>query len=55
MLLIGGAALFQDQIRGFLNYFTSVVDDMGPVGIVLYFFVYTGLEVRCLITFRHAA
>ena len=48
--LIVGAAVFQDPIREFLQYFTTVVDDMGPLGMVLYFFVYAGLEVRSLPT-----
>jgi hypothetical protein len=46
VILIAGGALFQDQIRNFLTYFSSIVDDLGPVGVILYFFVYAGLEAR---------
>lgn len=44
-LLVAGGFLFKDQIRAFLIHFTDIVDDMGPVGVVLYALVYTGLEV----------
>lgn len=44
-LLIVGGVVFKDQIAAFLTYFTGVVDDLGPAGYVLYFFVYAALEV----------
>lgn len=43
--LIMGSIVFKDQLAGFLTYFTDIVDDMGPAGYVLYFFVYAGLEI----------
>jgi hypothetical protein len=45
LLLIGGGFIFKDQIRNFLLHFTGIVDDMGPMGFVLYAMVYAGLEV----------
>ena len=44
-LVIVGGVVFKDQIAAFLTYFTGIVDDLGPAGYVLYFFVYAALEV----------
>lgn len=44
-ILILGGVFFKDQIASFLTYFTETVDELGPAGYVLYFFVYAALEV----------
>jgi uncharacterized membrane protein YdjX (TVP38/TMEM64 family) len=44
-LLILGGIVFKDAIGAFLTHFTSIVDDLGPMGVLLYALVYTGLEV----------
>lgn len=43
--LILGGVVFKDQIASFLTFFTDIVDDLGPAGYVLYFFVYAALEI----------
>jgi uncharacterized membrane protein YdjX (TVP38/TMEM64 family) len=45
LLLIAGGVFFKEQIAQFIVYFTSIVDDMGPMGVVLYMLVYAALEV----------
>ena len=37
--------VFKDQIRHFLEFFITAVEDWGPWGYVAYALVYTGLEV----------
>eukprot|EP00892_Ulva_mutabilis_P011834 jgi/Ulvmu1/9022/UM005_0113.1 len=45
LALIAGGVVFKDQLAAFLTYFADIIDDMGPAGYVLFFFVYAGLEV----------
>jgi uncharacterized membrane protein YdjX (TVP38/TMEM64 family) len=45
LLLIGGAALFQEPLRNFLQYFSTIIEDLGPMGVVVYMAVYAGLEI----------
>lgn len=45
LLLVAAGAVFKDQIGDFLAWFTSIVDDMGAPGVVLYALVYAALEV----------
>lgn len=46
--LLSGAGLtfqYQEEIKSGLQYFTTVVDDWGPLGYLAYMTVYAGLEV----------
>jgi len=46
LVAVAGLGLeYKDQIRDALNYFTSVVDEWGPLGYAAYMAVYTALEV----------
>ena len=53
--LIIAAAVFQEPIKEWILYFSDIVDDMGYPGMVLYFFVYVGLEVRFVSSHKERA
>jgi uncharacterized membrane protein YdjX (TVP38/TMEM64 family) len=44
-VLLGGGYLLKDQIRDFLDFFITVIDDWGPAGYLAYAGVYIALEV----------
>lgn len=45
LALIGASIYYQDTIRTFLVYFSTIIEDWGPRGVLAYFVVYTILEV----------
>lgn len=46
--LLGGGYVLKDQIKGFLDFFVTAVEDWGPWGYAAYAAVYIGLEVLAL-------
>lgn len=48
LLLLGGGCVFKDQIKAFMNFFITAVDDWGPLGYLAYAVVYAGALQACL-------
>ncbi|PRW20703.1 TVP38 TMEM64 family membrane slr0305 isoform A [Chlorella sorokiniana] len=48
VLLAGGTLLLRDQVSDFIDHFTTLVENWGPLGYAAYILVYAALEILAL-------